>query len=802
MVENGNSASQPAVLTINNTAGATFSGTIRDGASVGAQPLGLAVNPGAGNTFTLTGNNSFTGTATVASGTLQGSGASLSGPINLVNANANVTFDQAAAGTYANVVSGNGSLTKTGPGALAFGGVSPSTYSGVTSITGGTLQLGVTSNGPAPTVQNASFEAPDESAAAGGFETVSAMSPSHLSQLVWAGQGAVFANGSAWGFNNVPDGSQGFSLQNVSNISQTLNFATPGTYTLSWSAANRPNYTANPAALPLDGVLVDSWSATGDNNWSSFTCNLTIPSAGIHTITFEGTTPASSGDYDVAIDNIGLVAAGTPTASASLPITTTVQLGATSGVSPTLDLNGASQQVASLANVPGSTVMGTIVNTSSTPSTLTLNAASGASSFSGVISAAGGGTINLVMAGGVQTLSGLSTYTGTTTISGGTLGVTSLANGGAASPLGASTVSAGNLVLNGGALQYSGSGAASTNRLFTLGPNGGGLDGSGTANGTTDGSVSFTATGAMAASGSGPRTLTLTGTNTGNNTLAAKIADASPGAVALQKTGAGTWVLTGANTYSGGTTIGGGTLLAANSSGSATGSGSVTVGSTGVLGGSGSVGGPVEVQNLGHLAPSANVSAGLTTLTLGNNLTLDPGSNLDLDLGPVGGTPAGDMIVVGGNLSLPTTGTVSLNMINAGGFGPGAYDVLNYPTGKLTTGSVNSFTFNGPSGTAFQYSVTDQTISGGMDELVLNVIGTNLVWTGGAGGNGDWLASGLWNGSTFQPENLVSFGNLSGAAPTVTINSSVQPYGVTFSNTSATSYTIDCTTGALTARRG
>ena len=71
--------------------------------------------------------------------------------------------------------------------------------------------------------------------------------------------------------------------------------------------------------------------------------------------------------------------------------------------------------------------------------------------------------------GGIWVLSGASTYTGVTTMSGtGVLKVSSLANGGSASSIGASTNAASNLVLNGGTLQYTG-GAVSTSRVFSLG---------------------------------------------------------------------------------------------------------------------------------------------------------------------------------------------------------------------------------------------------------------------------------------------------------------------------------------------
>ena len=60
------------------------------------------------------------------------------------------------------------------------------------------------------------------------------------------------------------------------------------------------------------------------------------------------------------------------------------------------------------------------------------------------------------------TLSGANTYAGPTTISAGILAVSSLADGGTASNLGASTNAAANLVLNGGTLRYTG--AAQTSR--------------------------------------------------------------------------------------------------------------------------------------------------------------------------------------------------------------------------------------------------------------------------------------------------------------------------------------------------
>src|SRR5690606_16175937 len=120
---------------------------------------------------------------------------------------------------------------------------------------------------------------------------------------------------------------------------------------------------------------------------------------------------------------------------------------------------------------------------------------SGLSEFAGVISGSG----SVVKAGSYrQQLSGCSSdYTGSTTVQAGTLLVNCLDDGGETSSIGAATADAANLVLNGGTLQYVGTGGT-TDRLFTLGPSlTSALDASGV------GSVQFTNTGAIAFTTSG-----------------------------------------------------------------------------------------------------------------------------------------------------------------------------------------------------------------------------------------------------------------------------------------------------------
>ena len=87
-------------------------------------------------TLILTGANTYSGGTTVSGGTLQGNTLSLQGAI--LN-NSQVVFDQASQGSYAGVMSGTGALIKQNAGTLILTGAN--TYSGGTTVTGGTLSL-------------------------------------------------------------------------------------------------------------------------------------------------------------------------------------------------------------------------------------------------------------------------------------------------------------------------------------------------------------------------------------------------------------------------------------------------------------------------------------------------------------------------------------------------------------------------------------------------------------------------------------------------------------------------------------
>src|SRR5207253_4515456 len=223
--------------------------------------------------------------------------------------------------------------------------------------------------------------------------------------------------------------------------------------------------------------------------------------------------------------------------------------------SPVLDLNGTSQGV---GNLDGGEFGngGTIVNNGGGAVTLTIgNGNGGGGNYAGVIADnnnATAGTIALTKIGtGTLTLSGANTYSGITTVAGGTLQFAqevSLYNNVTANWTANNIVVGGTLALNvGGAGEFT---ASDVTALLGLGTATGGFK-----SGST---IGFDTTNAVG----------------GNFTYNAVIANPNGGTnvLGLTKLGTGTLTLSGANTYTGGTTVSKSTLQL---------SGAGTLGSTG-----------------------------------------------------------------------------------------------------------------------------------------------------------------------------------------------------------------------------
>jgi fibronectin-binding autotransporter adhesin len=119
--------------------------TVTWAGAVDSTNVGGLAKSGSG-TLVLGGNNTYGGTTTVSGGTLQigagGTSGSIAGNVALSNA-AGLVFNRSDALAYAGAISGTGSFTKAGAGALTLSG-STSTMNGPIAILGGAL---VTTNG-------------------------------------------------------------------------------------------------------------------------------------------------------------------------------------------------------------------------------------------------------------------------------------------------------------------------------------------------------------------------------------------------------------------------------------------------------------------------------------------------------------------------------------------------------------------------------------------------------------------------------------------------------------------------------
>jgi autotransporter-associated beta strand protein len=367
---------------------------------------------------------------------------------------------------------------------------------------------------------------------------------------------------------------------------------------------------------------------------------------------------------------------------------------------------------------------------------------------------------------------GINTYSGATTLSGGTLSVSALANGGAASDIGAAGNSAANLVLNGGALQYTG-GAVDVDRLFTLGTGNGALDASGS------GALNLTNAGAVALSGTGARTLTLKGSDANDNTLAAFIGD-NGGATSLAKNGGGKWVLTGNNTNSGTVTIAAGTLQVGNGgasgavgSGSIVDNGTLTFNTTSTLTNGTITGtGAVTVDGSGTvILPGNNNYSGATTVNAG---ALQIGNG-----GATGTLNGGGAVTVNGTLIYNSTATINVGGLFGGGIGgTGNLMVRKGTFQALGANSYSGWTQIDP-GASFQPSFGNQgqlassvvtnngaLILGRQDNAVFTYLG-DIVGSGSVskiannGNNGDvtLLGNNTYTGGTYILGGQIIFGN-------------------------------------------
>jgi len=398
----------------------------------------LLVNGAAGLTktgagiLTLTGTgNNYTGTTTISGGSLVIDDGTIGTSSSIVN-NAALEYKlNANARTYANVISGGGTLTKSGTNTLTLSGIN--TYTGNTTINGGTLSMPANRIASSPTIfigngatwnSTASLTLAANQSITGtgttGFvttnntgllttsgTTISSSGTLTFSRLDVRGAGNVISGG------NIQSGSTATGMRGllVGNSTTTTLTITGGTFTSNGGNANYDTIANTNATGAPNGTLIINGGAyvnTASNgrlmlgNGGSQSGNATL------TLT-EGSATINALEY-----NLGSLTGNTGTVNLDGGILTLSSIVSTAGTNRIFNFNGG--QFIAGANLP-------------TFSNLTMNVKDGGANintngFSMAISdpLLNNGTGGLTKSGlGTLTLSGANTYIGGTSVTGGTL---------------------------------------------------------------------------------------------------------------------------------------------------------------------------------------------------------------------------------------------------------------------------------------------------------------------------------------------------------------------------------------------
>jgi autotransporter-associated beta strand protein len=316
---------------------------------------------------------------------------------NVVLGNATLTTGSTSNTTFSGALSGAGGLTKIGSGTFTLAG-SKGDYTGTTSISGGTLDVGTLS---------------------GAFGTGNVV-----------GSNTVFLQGNGSTTTGITGGSSGIGARggnltvNVGGAGAQILLNSSGTNGL--GGMNFGSATSDSKVIVENGISINNFNST-----RTFTVNTGVgtASAEITGVVANGTGNGDTGIVKAGTGDLILSNANTITGSTSINAGRIV-LGhnqALQFTSLTTDnvgsVSASGFTTPTIGGLTGSTALGTFISSGySDITSLTLAPQTGRSlSYSGVI-ADGATGMNLVKSGaGTQTLNATNTYTGSTTISGGTL---------------------------------------------------------------------------------------------------------------------------------------------------------------------------------------------------------------------------------------------------------------------------------------------------------------------------------------------------------------------------------------------
>ncbi|MFM8808521.1 MAG: autotransporter-associated beta strand repeat-containing protein, partial [Chthoniobacterales bacterium] len=343
----------------------------------------------------------------------------------------------------------------------------------------------------------------------------------------WTGQGAStngdWSAATNWG-GTAPDGGDNVIFAGTTGLTNTNNLAVNGTANVNINllfatdagafVLNGTNATASALILTGPGVLTNLSTNVQTINFGltfqTATANIdTASNSVILNGIIAGTNITKSGAATLFLNGANTYTGGTTINAGTVAISNGASFG-----SNTVTYASNGTRVLALANIQ-------VTNNYALTGNGTMDVGANILTNTGVIS--GAGSLTKEGAGTLILSSATNTYGGTTTVAGGTLQVSDLANAGANSAIGTN----GTIILsNGGVFSYAGASNSSMNRTINLAGDGG--------IGVSNSAAAVTISGVIS--------------NSGN----------------FVKSGAGTMVLSASNSFSGTTTVSAGVLSLAN----------------------------------------------------------------------------------------------------------------------------------------------------------------------------------------------------------------------------------------------